>query len=148
MIYNECMSIQLIDLLLILFMIATLITAWKKGLLRQITDVICLIGSVFLCLYLVRNYPMLDPYALFVFIGIRALLALLQALILPKKHSVFSLLDRIGAVFFALVRIYVIFALLFYIVSYLPIDGAWYSSSVVYPYFKEVDTYVRQAAGI
>ncbi|EOS60680.1 hypothetical protein C815_01138 [Firmicutes bacterium M10-2] len=148
MIYNECMSIQLIDLILIFFMITTLITAWRKGLLRQISDLICLIGSVFLCLYIVQNYPGLDSYALLVFIGIRVLLAFLQGMILPKKHGVFSLLDRIGAVFFALVRIYVIFALFFYIVSYLPIDGTWYNSSVVYPYFKEVDAYVRQKAGI
>lgn len=83
----------------------------------------------------------------FLFAAMRFVFGLMQSAFLPRKHSFLSLLDRIAALLAGCARIYVICALLFWALSYVPSDWADTQQSVIYPYFKEVDTYVRQTAG-
>lgn len=147
MFYNKFMSVQIIDLIILVMGLSILISAWKKGFLRQLTDLIALIASIGLSVYITRRYSLDTQWLFFLFAAMRFVFGLMQSAFLPRKHSFLSLLDRIAALLAGCARIYVICALLFWALSYVPSDWADTQQSVIYQYFKEVDTYVRQTAG-
>ena len=119
------MSIHEIDLALLVFGAAVLIGAWRKGFIRPLCDVICLLLSLALTGYFVVRGTIAFQASFIVFCLIRLALAMVQALLLPRRQGILSLFDRI-----------------------LGVGTIQPESSIVYPYFKEVETYVRQAIGV
>ncbi len=142
------MSIHEIDLALLVFGAAVLIGAWRKGFIRPLCDVICLLLSLALTGYFVVRGTIAFQASFIVFCLIRLALAMVQARLLPRRQGILSLFDRILGVLLGLVRIYIVYALVFYALSFFSVGTIQPESSIVYPYFKEVETYVRQAIGV
>ena len=73
------MSVQIIDLIILVMGLSILISAWKKGFLRQLTDLIALIASIGLSVYITHRYALDTQWLFLLFVAMRFVFGLLPA---------------------------------------------------------------------